>query len=257
MLAQDVQSHLDAAIHTAPCVALAVDESTDINDNAQLVVYIRFSHAEKKDFIEDILEEYAEVMDTVMKLINFLRASSSLQHRHLREFLPEVDANANYLLLHCNVRWLSKGRVLARFWAVRNEIKMFLAQLKNNKARWFSKFLEDERKINIMAFLVDTTSHLNDLKLKLQGKNNSVCDLVAAIQSFQRKLDIFKEDLKEDCKPFPSLKQISERVASSHVEFIQKLIGNFRDRFVNFSLGDQLILFIQNPFLVKNVFTGG
>lgn len=55
MLAQDMQSQLDAAIHTAPCVALAVDESTDINDNAQLVVYIRFYHAEKKDFIEDIL----------------------------------------------------------------------------------------------------------------------------------------------------------------------------------------------------------
>lgn len=143
-----------------------------------------------------------------MKLIKFLRASSSLQHRFLREFLAEVDANANALLLHCNVRWLSKGRVLARFWVVRNEIKMFVAQLKKNKARWFSQFLEDERKINIMAFLVDITSHLNDLNLKLQGKNNSVCDLVAAIQSFQRKLDIFKEDLKEDCTHFTSPKQI-------------------------------------------------
>lgn len=55
MLAEEVQSQLDAAIQTAPCIALAVDESTDINDNAQLVVYIRFYHAEKKDFIEDIL----------------------------------------------------------------------------------------------------------------------------------------------------------------------------------------------------------
>lgn len=130
---------------------------------------------------------------------------------------------------------------------------MFLAQLKNPKTRWFSQFFEDKRKMNIMAFLVDITSHLNDLNLKLQGKNNSVCDLVAAVQSFQRKLDIFKEDLKEDCTHFPSLKKISERDASSHVEFIQKLIGNFRERFVNFSLGDQLLLFIQNPFLIKNV----
>lgn len=40
------------------------------------------------------------------------------------------------------------------------------------------------------------------------------------------------------------------------MEFIQKLIGNFRDRFVNFNLGDQLLLFNQNPFLVKkNVIT--
>lgn len=55
MLAEDVQSQLDASIQTAPCIALAVDEATDINDNALLVLYIRFYHAEMKDFIEDIL----------------------------------------------------------------------------------------------------------------------------------------------------------------------------------------------------------
>lgn len=55
MLAQDVQSQLDAVIQTAPSIALAADESTDIIDNAQLVMYIRFYYAEKKDFIEEIL----------------------------------------------------------------------------------------------------------------------------------------------------------------------------------------------------------
>lgn len=54
MLAQDVQSQLDAAIETAPCITLAFDETIAINDNAQLLVYVRFYHAEKKDFIEDI-----------------------------------------------------------------------------------------------------------------------------------------------------------------------------------------------------------
>lgn len=34
MLAQDAQSQLDATFQTAPCITLAVDESTDINDNA-------------------------------------------------------------------------------------------------------------------------------------------------------------------------------------------------------------------------------
>lgn len=34
MLAQDAQSQLDAAFQTAPCITLAVDESTVINDNA-------------------------------------------------------------------------------------------------------------------------------------------------------------------------------------------------------------------------------
>lgn len=58
-------------------------------------------------------------------------------------------------------------------------------------------------------------------------------------------------DLKEDCTHFPALKKINERDASSHVEFIQKLIVNFRDCFETFSVGD--LLFIRNLFLVKNV----
>ena len=72
----------------------------------------------------------------------------------------------------------------------------------------FAQFLEDERKDYVMAFLVDKTSHLNDLNLKLQGKNNSVCDFVAAVQSLQRKSEIFKVDLQEKYTHFPAMKPI-------------------------------------------------
>ena len=56
--------------------------------------------------------EYSEIMTTLMSLVNFLRASSALQHRLLRSFLTEVNAEFDELLLHNNVRWLSKGKVL-------------------------------------------------------------------------------------------------------------------------------------------------
>ena len=65
--------------------------------------------------------EHAEMMNTMMKMINFLRASSSYQHCMLREFLRAFDANADDLLLHNNVRWISKGRVLERFWSMRGK----------------------------------------------------------------------------------------------------------------------------------------
>ena len=55
ILGEDVQSQLTAAIKSAPCRASAIDESTDISDNAQLLVYVRFYHAERNDFCEDIL----------------------------------------------------------------------------------------------------------------------------------------------------------------------------------------------------------
>lgn len=104
-------------------------------------------------------------------------------------------------------------------------------------------------------FLVDITSHLNELNLKLQGKNNSICDLMTAVRSFQRKLDLFKEDLQGECLHFTKVKEQiqGKRDVSPFVDFINKLIGNFSKRFDSFSLGQQILLFIHNPFLIKDV----
>lgn len=332
ILTEDVLTQLDEAIQKAPCVGLAVDESTDVRDIAQLLVYVRFYNTDLNTFCEDLLgvtplqtstrgediylaikemlakrgiepkkvvsittdgapamigrekgavvrlrednveliayhciihqtvlcaslsDEHAEVMTTVMKMINFLRASSSYQHRMLREFLREVDASADDLLLHNNVRWLSKGKVIERFWSIRKEVAAFLTELKSQKATQFSLFLENEKQMDNVAFLVDITSHLNELNLKLQGKDNSICELMTAVRSFQRKLEVFKEDLKGDLSHFQALKaQVQERRdVSSFVNFIDKLIVNFSTRFDSFSFGQQLTLFIQNPFLVTD-----
>ncbi len=319
VLTQDVLAQLKEAIHEAPCVSLAVDESTDVSDNAQLLVYVRFFNKDQKQFCEDLLgvtslqtstrgediyqaikemlrergiepkqvvsittdgapamtgrergavarlreenpeliayhciihqsvlcstlsDEHAEVMNTIMRMINFLRASSSYQHRMLREFLRDVEASADDLLLHNNVRWLSKGRVLERFWSIRREIADFLAELKSEKATQFSLFLEDEKKMDNVAFLVDITSHLNELNVKLQGKNNSICELITAVRSFQRKLELFSEDLQGDCAHFPAVQdQVQgQRDVSAFVDFVDKLIVNFSKRFDSFSFGQQ------------------
>ena len=333
LLTEDVLTKLDEAMKKAPCVGLAVDESIDVCDSAQLLVYVRFFSTDQKAFCEDLLgvtplqtstrgediylavkemlkkrgihpqqvvsittdgapamigrekgavarlkednpeliayhciihqsvlcaslsDEHAEVMNTMMKMINFLRASSSYQHRMLREFLREVDADADDLLLHNNVRWLSKGRVLERFWSIRREVAAFLAELRSQKATQFSLFLENEKQMDNVAFLVDITSHLKELNLRLQGKDNSICELMTAVRSFQRKLEVFKEDLQGDCAHFPAVQEQvqGQRDVSAFVGFIDKLIVNFSNRFDSFSFGQPLTMFIQNPFLITDV----
>ncbi len=79
-------------------------------DNPDLIAYHCIIH--QTVLCATLKEEFSKVMSAMMKLINFLRASSSHQHRLLREFLREVEANANNLLLHNKVRWLSKGNAL-------------------------------------------------------------------------------------------------------------------------------------------------
>ena len=226
ILAEDLTSQLDNAMQNASCISVAVDESTDATDSAQLLVFVRFYDIAQKGFCEDLLGvaslearirgediyeamkmmltergldlksvvsittdgapsmigrerglvgrlkedhpdlisyhciihqsilcasfggDYAVIMEKIMKLANFLRASSSLQHRLLRNFLSEVSGSYDDLLLHNNVRWLSKGKVLERFWSIRKEVQEFLrSQQSAAKANKFLEFLEDEKEM--------------------------------------------------------------------------------------------------------------
>ena len=109
--------------------------------------------------------------------------------------------------------------------------------------------------MDVVAFLVDITGHLNELNLKLQGQRNSVCDLMINVCSFQMKLDIFKQDLQGECEHFPQMREQiqGERDIPPYVDFIDKLIGNFCQRFDSFKLGHQLLLLIENPFLIREI----
>ena len=78
---------------------------------------------------------------------------------------------------HTAMRWLSCGRVKFRFFKLRNEIDIFLTERDGSDPQlldptWQSKF----------SFLIDITSHMNDLNLKLRGKDNFACDLYIIIK---------------------------------------------------------------------------
>lgn len=332
LLANDLMLQLDLGLKEAPCISLAIDESTDSTDHAQLMVFVRYYDARKKEFCQDLLgvtdlkgrtrgediygalkgmlesrnidvksifslttdgapamvgrekglvarlkednadmityhciihqsvlcaslgDEYREVMETIMKLVNFLRSTSALQHRLLRTFLTEVNASHDDLLVHNNVRWLSKGRVLERFWAIRKELQTFLESQNSVKANAFSDFLKDDKKMETVGFLTDMMSHLNDLNVKLQGEKHTIFNLISVIRAFQKKLDLFKTDIQSQLLHFPRLlEQRNDETGTNHVQFIENLINNFKVRFDDFVLGNQLLLFIQNPFLVTDI----
>lgn len=57
-----------------------------------------------------------DVMNTVVKTVNIIRARG-LYHREFQAFLSDVDAEYGDLLYHSDVRWLSRGAVLKRFYS--------------------------------------------------------------------------------------------------------------------------------------------
>ena len=66
-----------------------------------------------------------EIMDVAMKIACSIRAKS-LQRLLFRSHLEKADCDHSELLLHTDVRWLSKGKFLQRFREICPEIKEFL-----------------------------------------------------------------------------------------------------------------------------------
>lgn len=66
-----------------------------------------------------------EVMDVAMKIVCSVRARS-LQRILFRAHLEETGAEHTNLLLHTDVRWLRRGKFLARFTELLSEIKDFV-----------------------------------------------------------------------------------------------------------------------------------
>ncbi|XP_068241143.1 general transcription factor II-I repeat domain-containing protein 2A-like [Palaemon carinicauda] len=97
-------------------------------------------------------------------------------------------------------------------------------------------------------------SHLNDMNVKLQGKKHTISNLISENGTFQKKIELFKDDIQSQLFHFPRLlEERKDEIDTKYVQFIEKLINNFKVRFDDFVLGKQLLLFIQNPFLVTDI----
>ncbi|KAJ0069275.1 hypothetical protein NL108_003199 [Boleophthalmus pectinirostris] len=197
--------------------------------------------------------QLGNVMDTVVKTVNIIRARG-LYHREFQAFLADVDSEYGDVLYHSNVRWLSRGSVLQRFYALRSEIDQFL----NEKGRPLRE-LSDPLWLANLTFLVDFTHHLNTLNKNLQGKEQLVPQLYAHLKAFCVKLRLFETQLRSfNTAHFPTLAEIKAAFPNAdltanndkHVSVIASLMIEFNQRFQDFSVIDKQIKLFSTPFLV-------
>src|SRR5580765_5247922 len=101
------------------------------------------------------------------------------------------------------------------------------------------------------------TNHLNTLNLKLQKTNQIISQLVSHVDSFRRKLLLFKNNLEANIFHFfPSCQILFEEHGANcnfknQINIIESLINQFDTRFRDFeTLRKDLILF-ENPLTVQ------
>ena len=130
------------------------------------------------------------VLNPVIKIVNFIR-SHRLNHRQFKEMLKETDTESVDLLYYTAIRWLSCGKVLTKVFELRKEICKF----QKGKGKKPKPLLSDEEWVWKLAFVTDITDHMNNLNLKLQGKDNPTCDLYTHLKALRCKLDLFLKQI--------------------------------------------------------------
>ncbi|PNF15374.1 hypothetical protein B7P43_G00949 [Cryptotermes secundus] len=150
-------------------------------------------------------------MPTVTKITNVIRGGNrSLTHRNFMTLFEEMHSAYGDLLLHTEVRWLSRGKCLVRFSELRYDIATFLREEVTNSAE-LQNDLEDDEFLRNLAFLTDITRHLNVLNLQLQGKKQTICQMVGFVDTFRKKLHLFKSALdKNNLLHFPCCQKRSK-----------------------------------------------
>jgi hypothetical protein len=66
-------------------------------------------------------------MGTVVKRVNKIRARS-LYRRDLKECCKIFEAESGEMIIHCDLRWLSRGHILQHFWQLKERVFEFLEE---------------------------------------------------------------------------------------------------------------------------------
>ncbi|XP_036275872.1 general transcription factor II-I repeat domain-containing protein 2A isoform X2 [Pipistrellus kuhlii] len=174
-------------------------------------------------------EEICKVMELVINMINSIIAKAP-NHCQFKEFLVEMESEYPDLLLHNKVRWISRGNVLKHFASLLTEIKAFLLE----KGVHYPELMNDQW-IQKFYFMVDVTSHLNQLNHKLRGKGNTVFSMLEEVISFENKLSLFAQDFeRETLIHFPSLlKHRQENNSDIDICYFKTTLLNMREAFLN------------------------
>ncbi|XP_060796340.1 zinc finger BED domain-containing protein 5-like [Neoarius graeffei] len=126
------------------------------------------------------------VLNQSVKMINLIK-SRPLNSRLFEVLCQEMGSEHEQLLLHTEVRWLSRGRVLQRLYELRDEVKRFLTQINSDLA----KNLDDPLWLACLSYLVDIFDRLNGLNLSLQGRETHILLLAEKVDAFKQKLDLW------------------------------------------------------------------
>lgn len=168
-----------------------------------------------------------ESLQLVINAVNRIR-SNALNTRLFSQLCEENDEIFHRLLLHTEVRWLSKGLCLTRFFALFETVLEFLDVkdpiLKENLIRWKPD----------IAYLTDLFTKFNEVNLQLQGDSLNLIKTKSIISAFLARIRLMKQNIgRHEFSQFPNLSQTNcqEDDVLTYVQHLNALYTDFETRF--------------------------
>ncbi|XP_037367457.1 SCAN domain-containing protein 3-like [Talpa occidentalis] len=204
--------------------------------------------------MKKISAELNRVLTDIVKIVNYVK-SNALNSRLFSLLCDNMETDHKQLLLHAEMRWLSRGKVLSRMFEIRNELLVFL---QSKKPAW-SQLFKDVNWTASLAYLSDIFSVFNDLNASMQGKNATCFSMADKIEGQKQKLEAWKRRVSTDCYDmFHNLTTLINEVGNDlDIAHLRKVINeHLTNLLVCFefycpSKEDPCIgnSWIQNPFL--------
>lgn len=145
----------------------------------QVVPHVNFMHWE----VQTLDAELKHVLETAVKMVNYKKKKKTrpLNMRPFTTLCNELGSEDQGLLLHTEVRRLSRGNVLSRLYELWDEVRLFLIE---HGAQPAEHLTHSPDWITRLVYL-----YIWKTEWSLQGENTSIMSLNDKIQAFMRKLE--------------------------------------------------------------------
>ncbi|XP_046684915.1 zinc finger BED domain-containing protein 5-like [Homalodisca vitripennis] len=275
---QDIFNSLDSfirehGINWSKCVGLTTDGARamsgkytglvgKVKEVAPLVEWTHCSIHREALAVKGMNPDLKSTLDDAVKIVNLIKAQSK-NTRMFAVMCDEMGSDHKQLLLHCEVRWLSRGKVLSRLFELRDEVRLFLVQIEHDgkeKAKHFlCDCLNDETWLIKLSYLADIFSSLNILNLTLQGEDvhrffvqDKVDATIKKIDRWHKKVQANKFDAFPLMNEFVDFHELTVDSVTSEIiiEHLQGLSSELRRYFPPIVATNK---WIQNPFDEDNL----
>ena len=155
---------------------------------------------------KNLSEKLHESLSTVITAVNKIKANV-LNSQLFHQLCIENDEDFQCLLLHTEVRWLSKGNSLKRFYTLFNSV---LDVFQESNPELYDQLISSKTDI---AYLTEMFSKFNEVNLQLQGDETSLIKAKSALSAFFSKLQLYCRNLgRREFRQFPCLSDLEKKM---------------------------------------------